>query len=95
MCSTVARIFSISSAFVAKLAIFWEPLPLLTLGIPSIVAACLAFLLTETTNVELPQTIEEAANMDNIAKGTVKSYNSHCLSILDCYIYVVVSINIA
>eukprot|EP00096_Caligus_rogercresseyi_P016187 TRINITY_DN8755_c0_g1_i1.p1 TRINITY_DN8755_c0_g1~~TRINITY_DN8755_c0_g1_i1.p1 ORF type:complete len:552 (+),score=61.03 TRINITY_DN8755_c0_g1_i1:48-1658(+) len=55
--STVARVFGMSASFVPTLAKIWKPLPLLIIGVPSLIAGILALLLPETAQKELPQTL--------------------------------------
>ena len=59
-CSMVARIFGLVCPFVANLAIFWKPLPMLVLGLPSLLAAFSAYFLPETKGKELPQNMKDA-----------------------------------
>ena len=48
------------SNFVPVLAKYWQPLPMLVLGVPAILAAVLSFHLQETSGKDLPQTMKEA-----------------------------------
>ena len=57
--STVARIFSLLCPFVATLASYWKPLPMLLLGVPGLIAGVLAYFLPEMKGVELPQTMKD------------------------------------
>ena len=59
-CSTVSRIFGISAPFMSKLACIWKPLPMLMLGLPSILIAFLVYFLPETKYINLPQTMTES-----------------------------------
>jgi OCT family organic cation transporter-like MFS transporter 4/5 len=63
-CSMVARTFGLCAGFVGRLATVWTPLPMLVLGVPSLVAAALALTLTETSGVDLPQNMAQAEKMD-------------------------------
>ena len=58
-CSTIARLFSLLCPFVATLAAYWKPLPMVILGVPGILAGGLAFLIPETDGVELPQNMKD------------------------------------
>ena len=58
-CSTIARLFSLLCPFVATLAAYWKPLPMVILGVPGIIAGGLAFLIPETDGVELPQNMKD------------------------------------
>ena len=64
-CSTVSRIFGLVAPFVAELAQFWKPLPMLILGVPSIIAAFLAYFIPETKNIDLPTTMRDADQLEN------------------------------
>ena len=46
--------------FHAMHSIFWKPLPMVVLGIPTILSGILALILPETSGKDLPQTMEEA-----------------------------------
>ena len=65
-CSMSARIFGLVVPFVANLAMFWKPLPMLVLGLPSLVAGASAYFLPETKGKELPQNMKDTLNNDNI-----------------------------
>jgi hypothetical protein len=56
----ISRIFTLCVPFVGSLAVYWEPLPLVVLGIPTVLAGLLALVLPETSGKDLPQTIQEA-----------------------------------
>jgi len=56
----ISRIFTLCVPFVGALAVYWKPLPLVVLGIPTILAGLLAPILPETSGKYLPQTIQEA-----------------------------------
>eukprot|EP00095_Tigriopus_kingsejongensis_P011966 maker-scaffold1191_size56271-snap-gene-0.16 protein:Tk11966 transcript:maker-scaffold1191_size56271-snap-gene-0.16-mRNA-1 annotation:"solute carrier family 22 protein" len=64
ICSMFSRIFGMSAEFVTALAVVWQPLPMLILGVPGIVAAILAAFLHETTGRDLPQTMKEAEDIE-------------------------------
>ncbi|XP_059089923.1 organic cation transporter protein-like isoform X2 [Tigriopus californicus] len=63
-CSMVARIFGMTSSFISELAVIWSPLPMLVMGVPSILAGVSSLLLPETTGKALPETLEEAMELD-------------------------------
>ena len=63
-CSTVSRIFGISAPFMSKLACIWKPLPMLMLGLPSILIAFLVYFLPETKYINLPQTMTESCKQN-------------------------------
>jgi hypothetical protein len=56
----ISRAFTLCVPFVSSLAIYWAPLPMVALGIPTILAGILALVLPETAGKDLPQTIQEA-----------------------------------
>eukprot|EP00094_Tigriopus_californicus_P007747 TCALIF_07462-PA protein Name:"Similar to Slc22a21 Solute carrier family 22 member 21 (Mus musculus)" AED:0.16 eAED:0.17 QI:0/0.33/0.25/1/0.33/0.5/4/24/412 len=64
ICSMVARVFGMSAEFVTALAVYWQPLPMLVLGVPGLIAAVLAAFLHETTGKDLPQTMREAEEIE-------------------------------
>ena len=59
-CSTISRIFGSVAPYMAKLSFYWNPLPMLMLGFPSIIAAVLVYFLPETKYSNLPSTMKEA-----------------------------------
>ena len=63
-CSTVSRVFGLLAPFVARLAIYWKPLPMLILGVPSLFSACLVYFLPETKYIELPATMKDAEKLE-------------------------------
>ena len=68
LCSTTARIFGLVCPFVATLAIYWKPLPMLVLGLPSLIAGSMVYFLPETKGKELPQNMTDAVNLQEIDK---------------------------
>ena len=58
-CSMVSRIFGLVCPFVATLAVYWGPLPMLVLGVPCIFSALLVYFLPETEGRELPQNMKD------------------------------------
>ena len=64
LCSTIARIFSLLCPFIATLAAYWQPLPMLVLGVPGIIAGGLAFLIPQTNQVALPQNMKDTFNKE-------------------------------
>jgi MFS family permease len=61
-CSTISIIFGISAAFMHKLSCIWRPLPMLVLGVPSIMISFVAYFLPETKKTKLPLTEETQTN---------------------------------
>jgi len=62
-CSTVSRVFGLLAPFVATLATYWKPLPMLILGVPSLISACFVYFLPETKHSELPSTMKDAEQL--------------------------------
>ena len=63
-CSMVARIFGLLAPFLSSLTIYWQSLPMLLLGIPTLVAAVLViFFITETSGEILPQNMKEGKEL--------------------------------
>nr|CAI5822258.1 unnamed protein product [Callosobruchus analis] len=59
-CSTFGRLGSMIAPQTHLLASIWAPLPMLSFAAMSLIAACLTLLFPETSNIKLPDTIEEA-----------------------------------
>ena len=72
MCSTISRVFGLFAPFVTGLATYWKPLPMLGMAIPIILFGSCIFLLPETMDVNLPQTMDEAINLGKIKKEEKK-----------------------
>ena len=66
VCSTVARIFGIGAAFIPGLSIYWKPLPMLLIGLFSLLAGGLVFHIPETRKTHLPQLFSEQARKPDI-----------------------------
>ena len=60
-CSMIARIFGVVVPYVTNLALFWKPLPMLVLALPSLLAAVSAYFLPETKGKELPQNMKDTS----------------------------------
>ena len=71
VCSTVSRVFGLVAPFVARLAVYWKPLPMLILGVPSLFSASLVYFLPETKYVELPATMKDADELEMKRKEVV------------------------
>jgi len=69
-CSTVSRVFGLVAPFVATLANYWKPLPMLILGVPSLISAFFVYFLPETKHSELPSTMKDAENLKSQAVST-------------------------
>ncbi|XP_070558287.1 organic cation transporter protein-like [Ptychodera flava] len=61
--SLSARLGSITSPFIVLLDVIWGPLPLVVMGMTSVVAGLFALLLPETRNVSLPETLEDGETL--------------------------------
>ena len=67
--STLAKIFGLLCPFVSSLASVWSPLPMLVLGVPTMLAGLAsALLLPETKKEDLPQSMREAREIRNVTK---------------------------
>ena len=73
------RLFGLSSSYIGELARVWTPLPMVLLGTPSILAALAALQLPDTKGKSLPETMEEAYELN--MKNT--QYYSSTYEILD------------
>ena len=62
--SMISRIFGALAPFVATLSTYWKPLPMLLLGCPCLVAGLSTYFLPETKHSKLPQTLNEADNLE-------------------------------
>ena len=63
-CSAFSRIFCALAPFLRPLAGYWQPLPMLMVGVPVICSGLLAMKLPETYNQDLPQTIKGAIDLE-------------------------------
>lgn len=72
-CSMISRIFGLCASFIGTLAKYWQPLPLLVLGLPTIVAGILAAFLPETANKILPQTMSQANSLNSASEDSNNS----------------------
>ena len=68
----VSRIFTLCVPFVGSLAAYWKPLPMVALGIPTVLAGVLALVLPETSGKDLPQTIYESDQVIKIVNWSKK-----------------------
>ena len=69
-CSTFARVGGIFSYMVQLLGTVWKPLPMVVLGMATVIAGFLALAFPETVGQPLPDTMEEAVE---IGKGVKRS----------------------
>ncbi len=71
----LARLFGLVCPFVSNLAVYWQPLPMVVLGLPALAFGTLSLLfLPETFGRPLPQNIDEAMeiNKSNVAMRRLK-----------------------
>ena len=67
VCSTIAKTISLLCPYVGKLNVFWAPLPMLLLSVPSVIAGFCAYtFLPETKNKQLPQSIKENVELEEL-----------------------------
>ena len=59
----VARIFCACAPFLSVLANYWQPLPMVIIGIPIVISGILILLLPSTHKKELPGTIHHALEL--------------------------------
>ena len=62
--STVARVFCACAPFLGQLAKYWEPAPMVLIGVPILMSGLLVLKLPETFNRALPQTLKGAKEME-------------------------------
>ena len=62
-CSNVARAIAIAAPLVPKLVAIWKPLPMIVLGLPPLCTAFLVYLLPETKQTKLPQTMNSSEQL--------------------------------
>ncbi|XP_072393158.1 organic cation transporter protein-like [Diabrotica undecimpunctata] len=68
ICSTLGRIGSMVAPQTPILAQLWNPLPFITFTVVSWIAAIFSLFFPETSNIKLPDTIEEAENIKQLRK---------------------------
>ena len=61
-----------SSSFVSELGHIWQPLPMVVLGVPALLAGLQAQGLPETRGKPLPETFEEAIHMGLETKEVIE-----------------------
>ena len=71
--SMISRLFTLCVPFIGSMAYYWQPLPMVALGVPTVLAGILALALPETSGRDLPQTIYEA-NQIEMSFSTSKSF---------------------
>ena len=64
---------------------YWAPLPMLVLGIPTLFAAGLALLLAETSGQDLPSNMADSTNMVSDCDYSPKIFLSKNVTILTCW----------
>jgi len=84
----ISRIFTLFAPFVGDLAIYWKPLPMIVLGIPTVLAGLLALTLPETSGKELPQNIQEA----DMVSSLLFWYKLICINLSIYYIKIKIGI---
>ncbi|KAG5868302.1 hypothetical protein JTB14_022786 [Gonioctena quinquepunctata] len=76
-CSTFGRLGGMLAPQMPLLGQLWAPLPVLSFSVMSFVAAMLTLLFPETTDLRLPDTIEEAENLSQLSKETQKKIQNN------------------
>ncbi|XP_033124176.1 organic cation transporter protein-like [Anneissia japonica] len=74
-CSSVSRVAGVLAPQILFLQKLWTHLPLVAFSVTSVTAGLFAFLLPETLNVPLPQTIEEAELIKRTNKQTSRGFH--------------------
>jgi len=64
VCAACGRIGAVSAYLIELLANIWKPLPVLLMGTLAAVGGIFAIMLPETAGVPLPETMEDALNID-------------------------------
>ena len=62
--SMITRIFCICAPFLSPLAHYWQPLPMVIVGVPIVIAGLLVFRLPDTHQKELPVTLKKAKDLE-------------------------------
>ena len=62
--SMVSRAFCACAPFLGQLAKYWEPAPMVLIGVPILMSGLLVLKLPETFNRALPQTLKGAKEME-------------------------------
>ena len=65
--SMIARIFCLCAPFLGPLAKIWQPLPMLIIGVPILIAGLLILKLPETHNKVLPQSVKAAHELQTVS----------------------------
>ena len=60
----ITRIFCICAPFLGPLAHYWQPLPMVIVGVPIVIAGFLVFRLPDTYQKELPVTLKNAKDLE-------------------------------
>ena len=64
--SSIARVFCALAPFLDPLAEYWQPLPMLVVGVPILISGWLVLMLPETQNKKLPMTMEKAHELKEL-----------------------------
>ena len=59
----MARVGGVMAILIGLLSSFWQPAPMLLMGIMALIAGSLAIFLPETVGNKLPESMEDAVNM--------------------------------
>ncbi|KAK4883425.1 hypothetical protein RN001_006744 [Aquatica leii] len=77
-CSMFGRIGSSIAPQMPLLELFWKPLPLILFGVMSAISGVLALHFPETSNIKLPDTIQEAEEIGNPKNKMFNKYDCKC-----------------
>ena len=64
--SSIARIFCALAPFLGPLAEYWQPLPMLVIGVPIVISGWLVLRLPDTKEKQLPSTMDNAQELESI-----------------------------
>ncbi|XP_044757874.1 solute carrier family 22 member 15-like [Coccinella septempunctata] len=78
LCSMIGRIGCMISPQISLMGLLWVPLPKVIFSSTAALAGILAFLLPETIGVKLPDTIEEAEEIEGLKTPTDNGIKSAC-----------------
>jgi len=76
--STISRVFSLIVPYMGPLAKIWSPFPMVIIGIPILISALLVMKLPETCNKNLPQTVQDVKNVDEVKISRISHEFKNC-----------------
>ena len=76
--STISRVFSLIVPYMGPLAKIWSPFPMVIIGIPILISALLVMKLPETCKNNLPQTVQDVKNVDEVKISRISQEFKNC-----------------